>query len=384
MFFGILQRALLKELLATFLAVLVVLLLITFGSEVTRVLAKAVRGDIPADLVMDLMIFKLVRAQDVVLPLVALIAVMLTFGRMHQDQEIVVMQTGGIGLGFFRKTVVLFLIPLTLLLYWVMLFVFPWSYQNERTLINDALSKNSYVNIEAATFNELVNNQGVIYAQEVSNDGRMSQVWVSLKTSENDLILTAREGQFIRNADEVILSLKNGWRYSNLRVMTSDELASNRKPLEVQKFEHFEGILPKTVASYRYAKIDEKPIEELWLYQTSRERALLHSRLSIPLSILVLGLIGLRLSKTGPRQGRFAKLFIALLIFIIYNQLVLSADDIAKEGGSPVWFWLIPSVFMLWALGWDQKFARIWKRNSIQSKKQRGSSCPKDQFGNPL
>lgn len=381
MFFGILQRALLKELLATFLAVLVVLLLITFGSEVTRVLAKAVRGDIPADLVMDLMVFKLVRAQDIVLPLVALIAVMLTFGRMHQDHEIVVMQTGGVGPDFFRKTVVLFLIPLTLLLYWLMIYLFPWSYQNERTLINDALSQNNYVNIEAATFNELVNNQGVIYAQEVTNDGQMLQVWVSLKTAENDLILTAQKGQFIRNADEVILSLENGWRYSNFQVMTNGEAESKSKPLEVQKFEHFQGILPKTVASYRYARIDEKPIDELWRFETPRERALLHSRLSIPLSILVLGLIGLRLSKTGPRQGRFAKLFIALLIFIVYNQLALSAEDVTKEGGSPVWFWLIPLAFMLWALGWDQKFVNIWRRRSVESKRHGVSQKP-HQSGN--
>lgn len=348
MIFGILQKALFKELLLTFLAVFIVLLLITFGSEVTRILAQAVKGEVPPEVVLDLMGYKLIRAQDLVMPLVALIAVMLTFGRMHQDHEFVIMQTAGIGPEFFKKTVVVFLIPVTLILYFILLVAYPWSYQNERQLINDALSQSTYTNIEPGKFNALPGGSGVLYAQSVAKDGQMQQIWIRYRTAQNDLILTAESGQLLRENQQMVLKLAHGWRYANLQGPTAESAS------EVQKFVQFEGVLPQQTIAQKRVRLAEKDMFTLWQATDVPSQVLLHERLSVPLSILVMGLIGLRLSKTGPRQGRFAKLFVALLLFIIYNQLAVSASDLAKEG-QPLWLiWLVPWVFLMWALGADR------------------------------
>ena len=345
MFFGILQRTLYRELLSTFLAVLIVLLLITFGSEVSRLLAKAVKGEIHADLVFQLLFLQIPRSLDVVVPLVTLIAVLLTFGRMHQDHEMVVMQSCGIQPSFFKKTVMWFALPVALFMSWSVLDLTPWSYQQQRVITDDSNSRSVFAGITAGKFNELPDNSGVIYAQEINENGEMKQVWVKYTADENDLILTAEQGVFLRDEQGATLQLHNGWRYGNMHDF------AYAKPLEVQKFVLFEGMLPELALSQSKPRQAEKTLPELLASNDDRDVALLHSRLVTPLSIFVMALVALRLSKTGPRQGRFAKLFLALLIFIIYNQLVLAAKGEIEKGANPAVIWLLPTLTMLWALG---------------------------------
>lgn len=366
LFFGILQRALYKELIATFLAVFVVLVFITFGTEVSRLLANAVKGEIPAGVVFELLFLKIPRTFDVVLPLVALIAVMLTFGRMHQDHEIVVMQSCGVAQGFFQKSLSVFLLPLSLFMLWVLLVVNPWSYQQERLLIDEAKTQAIFAGLTSGKFNELPAGQGVLYAQKIEQQGEMKNIWLQYRAGEDDLILTAKRGQLIRTSENAVLRLEDGWRYQNLHQRSSSEL---KAAIEVQRFGVFEGLIPELAIKKRHPRIAEKGFFELLEAEQGKEVALLHWRLVVPWGILVMGLVGLKLSKSGPRQGRFAKLFLALLLFIVYNQLLLAAKEMIEEGQSPWLMWVIPAVFLLWALSGHLKpEKRTGGKNTIDKK----------------
>jgi lipopolysaccharide export system permease protein len=63
-FLRILDKYLYMELLKTFFAVLTVLLLITFGSEATKLLAMAVEGKIPSSLVLQVLLLKIVHLRS--------------------------------------------------------------------------------------------------------------------------------------------------------------------------------------------------------------------------------------------------------------------------------------------------------------------------------
>lgn len=372
MLFSILQRALYKELFATFLAVFLVLLLITFGSEVTRVLAQAVRGDLPADIVFDVLSFKILRTFELLVPLVSLITIMLVFGRMHKDHEMVVMQSCGVSPKVLQKSVSVFFVPIMLVLFWISLVVVPWSFQQERLLLNEALSKGIYSNIEPGQFNELPNSQGSLYAKSVSVEGDLIEVWVKYHTPQSDMLLVAQTGRILKEQGKMILQLENGWRYENLH---QAEQAS--KAIEVQQFASFEGVLPQVEGTQRNAKEVEKNLFQLLQGTTANDQALLHWRLSVPLGVLIMGLVGLRLSKTGPRQGRFGKLFIALLLFVIYNQLTMNTNEATENGSNPWMIWLWPILFLLWALGADQWLRqRFLMKSVVQNTLQK--SMPKD------
>jgi lipopolysaccharide export system permease protein len=63
-----------------------------------------------------------------------------------------------------------------------------------------------------------------------------------------------------------------------------------------------------------------------------QEIAELHWRIGIPLATIVLAILAVPLSRSQPRQGRYGRLAIGLLVFIVYFNL-LSAGKAWLEKG---------------------------------------------------
>lgn len=341
----ILDRYLLKELLATFLAVLVVLLLITFGTETTKLLRLAVEGKIPASLVFEVLFLKMPGVLEVVLPLVALLGVILAVGRLYQDHEMVVMNSCGISPRYFQKLVFWFLLPIALLTAWVTLFVAPWSYEKQQTMIMEAQTSAPFAGLSAGKFNVLPAKKGVLYARKIESNGTMLDIWMQYQTDDRQLVLMAPVGRFEWINEKLALVLENGKSYQGL--------SRNETSLTVQSFERFEGYLPELEMSS--SKRDrESGVSTLTLLQSDAlaDQVLLQWRILPAISVIVLGLIGLKLSKTEPRQGRFAKLFIAIVLFIVYNQLLIVLRKSALNETIPleIALWPIPILFLIYAL----------------------------------
>ena len=339
----ILDKYIFKELFFTFVAVLLVLLLITFGSEATKLLADAMKGEVPASVVMQLLLLKIPAALEIILPLVALLAIMLAVGRLYQDQEMVVMNSCAIGPQYFKKIVFAFLLPVALLTAWISLFLTPWSYQQEREIISHAQTLSPITGLVPGKFNPLPNNQGVLYAKSIDQQGQMSNVWMKYQSKDNDLILVAPKGRFEWINNRVVLVLENGFSYRGLH---------GQQEVTVQQYARFEGYLPELTPTKLRAKLFEKPTFELFGSTDPKEQAMLQWRIVTPFGVLVLGLLGLKLSKTGPREGRFAKIFFALVLYILYNQLLVVGRDSISNGGWPVWvaLWPVPILFAWFAL----------------------------------
>ncbi|MDG6777402.1 LPS export ABC transporter permease LptF [Thiomicrorhabdus sp. zzn3] len=341
----ILDRYLLKELVATFLAVLAVLLLITFGTETTKLLALAVEGKLPSSVVFQVLMLKIPPALEVILPLVALLSVMLAVGRLYQDHEMVVMNSCGISPRYFQKIVFWFLLPIVLLTAAITLYVTPLSYEKETDLILEAQTSAPFAGLVSGKFNELPNGKGVLYARQIDANGQMLDVWIQLQDKERDLVLTAPLGRFEWIDERLALVLLNGKSYDGLHQVQEN--------LTVQHFERFEGYLPEIEAVTKHkAKGMWAPTEVLLASDKLEDQALLQWRFVVPFSVLVLGLLGLKLSKTGPREGRFAKLFIAIVLYVVYNQLLITARDGVSDGGIPlvIGVWPIPLLFLWYAL----------------------------------
>ena len=67
----------------------------------------------------------------------------------------------------------------------------------------------------------------------------------------------------------------------------------------------------------------------------------LHWRISAPVAVLLMVLIAVPLSHVGPRQGRYSKLVLGLLVYLVYANL-LGAGQTALERG------MLPLAVGLW------------------------------------
>jgi lipopolysaccharide export system permease protein len=82
------------------------------------------------------------------------------------------------------------------------------------------------------------------------------------------------------------------------------------------------------------------------------DRAELHWRVSWPLQLFVLALLAVPLSRTSPREGRYARLGVALFIYMIYFNLLSLARLWVERGviTDAVGMWWVHAVVGLFGL----------------------------------
>ena len=95
-------------------------------------------------------------------------------------------------------------------------------------------------------------------------------------------------------------------------------------------------------------------------------------RIAIPLSIPFLVLIAVPLSAVDPRQGRFGKMFPAILLYLGYFMLLLASRRVLEDGKIPVQLglWWVHGIMLMIGitlLSRDRKFgtelrAKLWRK----------------------
>lgn len=113
-----------------------------------------------------------------------------------------------------------------------------------------------------------------------------------------------------------------------------------------------------------YLKLESLSSLELLSAGDSTHIAELQWRLSLPISVIVLGMLAVPLSRTTPRQGKYARLFTAVVVFFIYNNAMGVAQLLVERGElSPIiGIWPVHVVAAAVAAGliWGQNFPR-WR-----------------------
>ena len=82
-------------------------------------------------------------------------------------------------------------------------------------------------------------------------------------------------------------------------------------------------------------------------------RAELQWRISVPLSTIILAIFAVPLARSQPRAGRYGRLAIGLLVFIVYFNLLSAAKAWVEKGeiDPTLGLWWVHGVFLLAALG---------------------------------
>ncbi|WP_074200731.1 LPS export ABC transporter permease LptF [Sulfurivirga caldicuralii] len=342
----ILNRYLAGELWQTFAAVLVVLLLITFGTQVSELLALAAQGRVAPELVGKLLLLKIPPALEVVLPLVVLLASQLTFGRLYQDQEMVVLASCGVPPAYFRAQVIKFAVPLMLAALAVSAFLTPWAQQQSRLLLMAQQQQSPLAAFQPGRFNDL-GGEGVFYAARQDADGTLRELWLQVQTPEGSVQMSAPRGRFEWVEGRLALVLEDAWSVQGYR--------PGETVVTVRHMGRFEGFVPHLSVQAPPSR-QEKTLAQLWHSDQPGDRALLHQRLIVPFSILVMALLGLKLAKTRPREGRFGRFFVALVVYVLYVQLLTAFQDRVAHGEA-VWIlgmWAVPLGFLVWLL-WPER-----------------------------
>lgn len=340
----IIERYLIKEIVQTFLGVIAVLLLVFLGIKLVSYLAEAAMGKLPGDLVFKILIIFTIRSLSVLLSVAFYLAVLLTIGRLYKDNEMTAMFASGIGIYHIMRIVFFMASMAAIVIAVLSLYVAPWVAEQGIQMREQAAARSALLGLVAGQFKEFGSNGDVYYIERLSEDGQMMHnIFIRLSRAGTDSdIFSARSGyQYADPATgDRFLVLVDGYRYEGVPNGPGFKIHKYQK--SAVRIEQRE-VIPQSRG--RYAR------SSYYLFNSAypADHAELHWRIAIPISTVLLALLAVLLGHTTPRQGKYAKLLGALLIYIIYFNLTGVGRILIKNGMVVNWMgmWWLHGLFVL-------------------------------------
>lgn len=312
----IVQRYLIREILHSFFAVFSVLLAIAATFMFVRLLAEMSTSVFSSVFIFQLMVLNIIGKLSVLLPASLYVAILLTLSRLYSDSEIVAMWAGGIGPRRINLSIFRLLLVFAAITAIISLYLSPEAFATRDVVWARAKAEAEVNSVLPGRFMEFQDGDLVAYTQTLSADRReMENVFAKLNAGGSQHLLVAKRAHFSGGEEMAgrYIILEDGYRYSG-------------SP----------GSVDYTV--YRFTKhsfrIDQKPAESIVSKaNATRTRDLLKKsyaaylaefqwRLSQPVSLIILGMLGAPLARTLPRQGKYTKLAMGIAIYFLYGNAV--------------------------------------------------------------
>ncbi len=363
----ILDRYLFKEILLSFGAILFVLLVIIIGQLFVKLLNKVIEGNIPVETVFPLLGLVVIKAVIQLMPAALLLGVMFAMGRLYRDSEIAALRACGFGFTQIYRPLVMLAIPLVTLLAILVLYVLPLTVRMADQMQYRAEHSTNISGIAAGQFIESNIGNWVVFVESAEKDrGLMSNVFIHGVEKGRTIIETAEKATYDVDPDtgRRLLKLHNGHRYEDAPQNGNYQLVSfATHTIKVPVFE----------VITRLGGRDTKPTAELLESDEVAYKAELQRRISVPITAFILVLLALPLSYTTPRRGRFAKLVVGIVVYIVYSNLVNLSIGLIESNKLPVWigvWWahLLMLLFTVSLFAWQNGLR--WTMGWIMPKKK--------------
>ena len=338
----ILQRYLWREVAANFLGVTLVLFAILFIYQVGAVLQRAAELQYPRGVVFELFALGAVQNVAVLLPFGLLLGIVLALGRLYHDSELTAAQACGFSQPRLFVPVLALVLPVALLALWLNLALAPAAAAREDALRAAALRAGLALPIDAGRFRSLSGGRTVVYARSADADGALHDVFIKRGAGRVVEVTTARRARRALSADgeTQLITLYDGERYEGVPgtpLFRIVRFAEQQLPVSLP---------PVSAGSDR---VDELSTPILWRSGAARLRSELQWRIGLPVMGLVLALCAVPLARLRPRQGRYARVWLAVVLFAVYANLA-SAMRVWMERGvvNPgLGLWLVHGAFLL-------------------------------------
>ena len=343
----IIFRYLSRDLLITSLAVSSVLLTIFLSGKFSDYLDDAAQGKLAVDVLFTIIAYRMPDLLQLILPLGFYLAILLAYGRMYIESEMVVLSATGMSQW---QLVRITLVPAVLVAVVVATFSFwlsPLGAQLTEQTLAEQRNRSEFESLQQGRFQAIGQGRIMTYVERVSdNNRRLEQVFVAQQDTGSSSIIVAETGEQSYKSEygQRYLVMHNGHRYEGL---------PGTSEFKITRFSEWGRYLPPTTSEAELdSKADGKTTAQLLAATDLESKAALQWRISMPLMVLIATLLAVPLSKTNPRQGRYLKMLPAILIYVFYLAFLINARAAIAEGDLSVWLgvWVVHIPFLMIAL----------------------------------
>jgi len=344
---SVLRRYLSLELLQHWLVITLVLWLILVAARFSLYLGQAASGQLPAAVVLWLLGLKSVAFLVFLLPLTLFLALLWLFGRFNRDYESLALAASGVGLSQLYRAIALPVVVVTLLVAVLSWYLVPRTAQQGYQLRSQAEQNVDIDALAPGRFHELRGGRWLVFAQRAGREaGTLEAVFVHVGHAERPQVLVAGSARVeqLGEAGDRYLVLRNGHRYDGVPGQ------ADYRVLNYQEY----AVRIRAVPAEPGKKWDAVATRLLWGDPDLQARAEWQMRLSRPVTVLVLALIAVPMARFRPAMNRFYPLWMGVLVFTLYFNLLGTGQLWIEQGRIPGWLglWWVHGLLLGPMAGW--------------------------------
>jgi len=327
----IILRYLSRDLIITSLSITAVLVVVIMSSDVTRYLWEAISGKIDPGALGAIIAFRMPKFLELILPLGFFVSILMVYGRLYAEQEMTVLFSCGLsrmqllGISFVPALLV------ALLTGFISLWLSPYGVKQAELITEQQQSRSELDLLQTARFQVLGQGRLASYIEPPTDDsntelGEIFAASMRVPADEPLTVIRAQSADRIKdeNYQKNYLTFTNGARY---------EGRPGQANYRVTSFERYSQYLPEPeVVEFQIDEIKAQTPLPLLNARDIQSQAALQWRLSSPVIVFVVTLLGVALSHTTPRRGRYAMLFPSILLYLVYIVLLNAVRGMIEDG----------------------------------------------------
>lgn len=189
-----LDRYLLGDFVQSFLATLIVLLVVSVGGVLVDILGNIADGRLPAKLLFSQLGLQFIAYLPLILPLALMLGLLLAVARLYRDSEMAVITAIGVGPKRLLRPLLMLVVPVVALVGACSLWLGPWAGRVAEQMIIEANRSVLMAGTEPGRFTQLPNG-GVVYLSSISPDGtQLGRVFLQRQKDDRLEVVSAAGG----------------------------------------------------------------------------------------------------------------------------------------------------------------------------------------------
>lgn len=309
------RRSLTQELIATATGAFLILFGIVIAQRTGYLIKLAAKGALPNDAIAVILGFTMIRFLPMLLSVSVFLSILMTLSRWYRDSEMIIWLSSGLSLRNLVRPIFTFCGPILVAILILSLWVTPWANQKIDAYRIQLESRDELAAISPGVFKEASNAERVFFIESFDELGNVvKNIFVqSIQHQKVGIIVAAEGSRYKAKNGDNFLVMHHGRRYqgtpgtAEYSVTEFERYAIRIEPNEV---------IPKPPSAQSKSSLD------LLKDKTSTHMAELQWRIAMPISAMILAFLAIPLSTLDPRAGKSANFILAIILYVIYSNLI--------------------------------------------------------------
>jgi LPS export ABC transporter permease LptF/LPS export ABC transporter permease LptG len=360
----IIDRYVLREMVAPVGLGILLFTFILLLQQITILMGALIERSAAPATIVRVFVYLLPSMLAVNIPMAFLLGVLLAFGRLASDSEIIALRASGVSPARLLRPVVLGAAAGGLVTFWIMAVALPAANQAYRQVMFSLVVSKARTSIKPRVFtDDLLPSRGLtIYASDVtSNTNEWQDAFIQdARESGNIRVILARSGHLVidKDARSLELHLERGVLHSyepgKPEAYTEQRFRTLDLPLPFDQFFPQVSTLTKggreMTLSELSGKVSELEAKGLPPLAAAPFRVEWHKKFAIPAACFVFGLLGLGLSLGSRKEARSAAFGLSIVVIFVYYILIKLGEQAGDTGMLSPWFAIWSANLLLGAI----------------------------------